>query len=765
MKRQVFLSIFLSATFFLAAQNVPLGQWKSYLPYRSTISVTQSADKVFYATPISIFSVDKEDGSFGFLNKITGLTSSGLKRINYNAFNNTLLIAYADGNIDLWRDGSVSNVPYIYQSQVPGDKTINSIDFEGDFALLGTNLGLIVLDMAREEIRFSAFTPSPVTSSVVYNGHYFITTENGIYTIEQNHPNPAYFANWTRLNGAAAGLPQNYASTSTAIFNNKLYASVNDTMKVSLDGVVWQNFQVYKIFQGIIEPYYYTGPIRNMTVSPSGDRLIVSNPGVVSVMALDGTTYSLYEPEHINVSDESVVDEQERIWISDFWQGASYFNIPDFTYHEVEPNGPYAAGVFDMVPVGDELWMVGGGTDYFNYNFLGNGIYHLKDGVFENFNPEYNPELAGIYDMVVVRHNPVNGDIYFASWGKGLVRYRDGELHSYQNDVTPLIGPDPGVVRLAGIAVDRQGNVWLGNNFSDFNSICLLKPDGTWRSFNCPYNTVTKVVIDRNNYKWFVLHTGNMVVYDSGNDIDNPNDDRYALISTNNSELPTSKVNCITVDLDGQVWVGTGEGIVQFSCGDNIFSDDGCPGFKQIVTRDNFNTYLLETENISAIAVDGANRKWIGTSNGVFLISEDGKEQLAHFTTENSPLFDNNITSIAINGRSGEVFIGNNRGLQSYRGDATDASLSSNNDVYAFPNPVRPEYQGDIAIKGFARDANIKITDVSGALVYETKSLGGQAVWNGKDYTGRRASSGVYYVFAVDQDGQEKMVTKLVLVN
>ncbi|MGK0389384.1 MAG: hypothetical protein ACI94Y_002124, partial [Maribacter sp.] len=228
-------------------------------------------------------------------------------------------------------------------------------------------------------------------------------------------------------------------------------------------------------------------------------------------------------------------------------------------------------------------------------------------------------------------------------------------------------------------------------------------------------------------------------------------DNQTRIINQSNSELPIDIVHDITLDLDGDMWAGTEEGIIIFECGGNVF-DSSCQGTKRIVERDDGNNaYLLESESVRCIAVDGANRKWCGTTNGVFLISEDGLEEIYHFTKDNSPLFNNIINDIVINERTGEVYIGTNSGIITYQGDATVGGVVHDAEVFAFPNPVRPDYKGPIAIRGLPQNANVKITDVSGTLIYETTANGGQAIWDGRDYNGREASSGVYLVFSVNK--------------
>ena len=276
------------------------------------------------------------------------------------------------------------------------------------------------------------------------------------------------------------------------------------------------------------------------------------------------------------------------------------------------------------------------------------------------------------------------------------------------------------------------------------------------------------MTVDANGYKWFVLaFNAGILVYDSGSDLASTADDRFKIINTSNSVLTSNTVNCITVDLSGDVWVGSAQGVVSFECGSNVF-DNSCRGSRRIVSVNGFNGYLLETEDVKAIAVDGANRKWFGTGNGVFVQSPSGDTQIANYTSTNSPLFDNGITSIAFNGRNGEVFIGTEKGLVSIRSDATTGGKATLPSAYAYPNPIRPDYQGPIAIYGLAADADVKITDVSGKLVWQGQANGGQAIWDGNDYSGKRAATGVYLVFATASsvfDTPDSAVVKLVFIH
>jgi hypothetical protein len=221
----------------------------------------------------------------------------------------------------------------------------------------------------------------------------------------------------------------------------------------------------------------------------------------------------------------------------------------------------------------------------------------------------------------------------------------------------------------------------------------------------------------------------------------------------------------VETDLNGDVWVGTSEGPVVFEC--DPF-ETNCRGSRRKVLQDSIVAFLLETEDILCIEVDGANRKWFGTRNGIFVQSSDGEIQELKLDINNSPLIDNTINDLDFDGSTGLMYIATAQGIQAYRTDATEGTRSHiPENVYAYPNPVRPEFVGDIAIKGLARDANIKITDINGKLIYETKANGGLALWNGRDYNGNRAASGVYLVFSAssqDLDNVDSFVTKIMVI-
>ena len=279
-------------------------------------------------------------------------------------------------------------------------------------------------------------------------------------------------------------------------------------------------------------------------------------------------------------------------------------------------------------------------------------------------------------------------------------------------------------------------------------------------------------MIDNYGQKWIQMRYSNLnpysvLVFNDNGTPDNTGDDKSKKLNSavGNGNIPGNIVFAMATDKNGEVWVGTEKGVAVFYSPENIFSGQNFDAQRILVEQDGYVQYLLENETVMSIAVDGANRKWIGTDRGgVFLFSEDGTKQIYHFTDENSPLLSNRVISIAINDITGEVYFATDNGVISFKSTATGGGDTFDN-VYAYPNPVRAGYEGYIAIKGLVSNAQVKITDINGALIYTAKAEGGQAIWDGKNFNGSRARTGVYLVFAATADGSEKIVTKILIIN
>ena len=447
------------------------------------------------------------------------------------------------------------------------------------------------------------------------------------------------------------------------------------------------------------------------------------------------------------------------------------------------PNGPRSSSVVDL-DIGGGMLMAATGAVSGNWgNAYGHaGIFFFRDGEWRTVQEQDDPLMQGVNDYgggavdpVAVLADPnTPGHGYSGHWEEGILEWRDAVAQTIFNAGNSSLGlggdPAQNIVYVGGLTLDEDGNIWVSNANTQ-KLVSVRKKDGSWKSFD-PGNLlsgnhlVSRITALTNGQKWLVRpRTNGLLVFTDGGTIDDTGDDQWKVLTTfeNQGKLPTADVFAVAEDQDGEVWVGTGKGIAVFYSPDAIFSGENFDSQQILIEQDGNVQILLETEVVSAIVVDGGNRKWLGTqTSGVFLVSPDGNEQIAHFSKENSPLPSDNVTDIAIDGATGEVFFATDQGIVSYRGEATaggrEASCAS-----VFPNPVRETYQGPVAITGLIADSDVRITDMAGNLVFRTISYGGQAIWPGTDLNGQRVSTGVYLVMASSPDGLRHCNTKVLV--
>jgi hypothetical protein len=768
MKYFILFCIFSISLSVLKSQpTVPISSWESFISYNNAKALALADNIVFAANDLSVSSFNFEDYSVGIYNKITGLSDMGISTIAYNEDYRTLIIAYLNGNIDLLKPGfSVLNRPSIKQNTIiTGDKSVKHIFCDSNQVYFSTDFGLVNFDMDSEEFGFTTFTPNVrVRSSCRRTDKLFISTSSGIYSADISD-NLLDFNMWSKA-GIADGLTtDDYDCKSMALLAGNLYADVNDTI-VKYDGFAWSNIQTRYLEDSTLRQSCYTGYSNvKMTINPYNNLLTVSTgSNFVFILSTNGDLLKVYyDPTLYGNINDALLDKNTILWITG---KDGYYKTTPSGIDNIKIQGPNTNRISDMtVSSNGTLWCAGAVRTLLGPQFDRTGVYRYDNRVWKNYNEKNNNELLNVFDINSVVVHPKSKDAYFGSLMSGLIRITPTDSIQITDKNTPgtvleYASGNPGVTRISGLAFDKNNNLWMANNIT-LRPIVVQKSDGSWKNFSFPYAEFSYMAIDRYDNKWFMRRDGQITVYDSGDDIDDESDDRFVTLSSSNSNLG-GVVTSVTADREGAVWVGTNNGVTIYNC--NVL-ESNCQGLRPVINPDNFNGRLLEAEIVRTIAVDGANRKWIGTDKGVFLIDPETYELIHFFDEENSPLFSNKIIKITVDGNSGMVYIATDLGLQGFRAEATTGKkFMQNAEVIAYPNPVRPEYDGFLAIKNLAEDVNVKITDVSGNLVFEQTSYGGQAVWNCHDYLGQPALSGVYLVFVVNSDGTQKLVTKFVLV-
>jgi ligand-binding sensor domain-containing protein len=768
----IILLIIIGSFSLTSQSNIPIGAWKSYLPYKDGRLVTQSDDKIIYATNFSVMTIGKEDFLIETLSKVDGFNDISVSQMAYNDNLDQLVLSYDNNNIDIVEEDEVINVPDIKQNtNIQGDTRINDIYISlNDKAYFSAGFGIVEYDLSRLEFGFTTFTELVVTESTILNDKLYIATEDGAYYIELSaNINQGDFNKWEII-GSDNGLPDVYDAAAIATKNNSIYLATDDALyRSDSDGL-----QFTKIADNNFTDFTTAFLSEETTDLAWGFNNGQTFRSKIRYFKEDDSSFE--NTNYCGLVTNFVIEDQNGLyWYAD--------EAPDFRYSEsvtadckfITVNGPNSNKVSDMDIRDNSIYVASGGvSETFGYLFGRDGFYILEDGQWDNVNRNTFPELEekGIQMLNQIEAHPSNDKIYIGSYYAGIVEYdpetKEAVFTDKDNSCLDGTVGDEQRTRITGLAFDSDENLWV-SNFDALNPLVVFDPEGTCYNFAVSSaNRVTDIAIDDNDYKWVIVdgNNGGVYVLDSGEDLASPMDDRRFFFNINNSVLATNAVNCAKVDLNGDVWIGSGEGPVVFECGSSIF-DGSCQGSRRSVLEDSIRAFLLETEDIRAIEVDGANRKWFGTRNGVFVQSPDGETQIHNFTTTNSPLPDNTITALRFNDETGEMFIATNNGIISYRTETLGAKRTHANQVYSFPNPVRPDYEGPIAIKGLAQNANVKITDINGRLVYETDALGGQAIWDGRDYNGRKASTGVYLVFSATSDSffdPDSFVTKIMLV-
>lgn len=764
----LFLFLFIATN--LSAQ---LGSWKIHVPYKNAIAVAASKDKVYCASSTGIFSYDFLDNSIETISKVNGLNDVEISAMAYLESEETMVIGYKNGNIDLMKNNVISNLPDLRKSFIQADKAINSIYIKDHFAYLSTSFGIIVINTKRREISSTYIIGNQgtflhVNQITILNDTIFAATENGI-RVGNINTNLSDFQNWSEFS-PQDGKVYNAIVTS----NNKIICNLSTPNQ-------WQQDQLYQYFNGEWSVFVPSFNYENNTlkkINVDNNRIFLAFFNFAYEINSDGTPiehFFTYGDNYLTPEPNMLIWANNRYWIADNREGL-ISSLNTWANTVIAPSGPPTANVYGITNIGNEMWFTGGAVsaNWSNNNFK-DGIYKLNNNTWTHYK---QGELANISDMVSIAPNPQNPNQKFiSSWGQGLVEVNNGEfvkLYNSDNSIIKSIDlfPFHGV---SDVLYDNKNVLWTLNSGLPTQRIQepLIAFDGTnWYSYRLGNfvdngQQVTGIAIDQNGYKWIQSFRNGVIVFDDGGTLANTNDDRVAFLSTNegSGSLPSNEVRDIKIDKNNIVWMATSEGLVIVRSPQNAFNPGGVNAEKIIIEDgDNF-SYLLDGLLLSKIYIDGGDRKWIGTfGSGVYLLSPDGRETIYHFTTENSPLLSNNILNIGVNEQTGEVYFATDKGLVSFKADAINAT-KYNGPLYAYPNPVPPSFDGEISIKGLSENAEVKITDITGNLVYENFANGSFATWNGKDLAGNRVQSGVYLVMASDTEGNSTQIVKILFIN
>lgn len=796
--RWAFLALLGAVATSLSGQ-IPVGTWADHLPYddaEEAVFCGRAGEAGFWVarTNSALFVHRLDDHTTEAWSKVTGLTGSSPSALAWDEATQLLLVGYADGVVD-WvaPDGSVLfTLTDIRDSNLIGDKGVRA--FYGPDAdrvvVAACGFGLVELAADERYVADSWYpegsgTPRAANAVKQQDGKWVVATDAGIFEAPVDHPFLAAPEAWTRWgdvpveDGVFLDLAFSPSGEPIVHWYNEDAAPVNQVW-VRLNGL-WQPLPNY---EGITVRALATG------TDDAGWRLAVADWNAVvqfdaqfEVIKLD---YSAAEvPLRANdlVFHPEVGADGTRsfrdLYVANGGGGLLRMDLFDAPRDAAwAPDGPPVAAVRNIDCWNDACWVASGAVDgawtslYYEHGMFGQVAgdwVHIAAG-------EGSNSVVGVRDFMAVSIDPLDpAHVCFGSWEDGVFELRGGRVVNHYTPANSTLSeadfggsPRTGV---GGLDFDADGNLWVTNAFAE-NPLHVLSAAGEWAAMDLgnalgAEGFLEQVMAARNGYIWAVIpRGGGVLVYDPAGTPMDVSDDDWRVLTKENAGLPSDNVLCIEEDLDGEIWLGTEAGPAVVYLPSAIFEAgfDGDLASQILIQQDGNFQYLLETEAVTCIQIDGGNRKWIGTqTSGAYLIEADGLDQIAHFTAASSPLLSDNVFDIAINHGSGEVFFGTEKGLVSRLGEATNF-VAAIDEVTVFPNPVRADFEGPITVDGCAYGSTVHVTDVGGRRVATLTSAGGRAVWDGTGPDGEPVPFGVYLIFVTDAKGKSGGVAKLAIV-
>lgn len=737
MRHILTIILFSFFSFTVLAANFNTTGWKTYLSYNNTNSVEESNDQVFVVAEGSLYTYGKDDNSIKQYYKGNGLNDNTISLIRYNKQTKSLLIIYDNSNIDILEGGVATNLPYLSTSTSIRDKQINSVLVNDEYAYLSTAFGIVVINMAKKEIKDTYKLSLNITSCAIQNGNIYASTTNKaevssgiIYaSLKENLLDKA---NWKPY--GLSNLSDSHTISAIASFKNTLF------YLVSQQGIFYEN-------NGELSRIINSSTLKYMKVI--GEKLACIDNSRVFIVS----DTQKFDQINLSINDISTY-QTDKYWIAEGSKGLRSIQRKGSNSFEAlnEPiilDGPYSNSAFDIVCKNDKVYMIIGGKDLLNGKRFDKGGYILtydydkwsfidpKEAQ-KKLNLPRNPRD---YTSIAVTTDDSNDEIVYASsMGDGVIQYKNGTPVQSYNEKNAFKetagGYGSGYCYIDGLAFDKNGNLWMTS--SEVNhAVLVLDKAGAWHRLDIEQlrgvYTINDILITSTNDKWIYVprNTPKLVMIPNSESLDEVSSYEFTtLIDTDGKELTPSNYTCVAEDKDGYIWVGTNRGAVYFTKPRISSAEDKaatrCTRVKYTNEETGNLAYFLDNVVVTTLKVDAGNRKWIGTKgNGVYVLDNDNETIVYQFNTTNSPLLSDNIYDIEINDKTGEVFIGTDKGLNSYQGEASEGK-SDYSEIYAYPNPVRPEHMDKVTIVGLMDNSNVKITDLNGNIIYQTKSLGGK---------------------------------------
>lgn len=753
-----------------------IGSWQVYPAYSVCTYNIPVGSRIYALMESKLMAYDTEDESITTFDWTKQLNDVAIDFIRYNAEAQRIIIIYDNGNIDLLStqdDADVINLPQLKNSTLQ-NKGVNNVQVSGSKAYVCTGFGIIVIDMSQGIILETYQLDLNVQSCAVSDKMIFAGTSTGMWTgkLTDNLQDKNF---WNHVN-------TNYKAPFMEYFAGCIWVNVGGWIfKSNTEG---RGFITYTTNE--------TGRITYM--SQSDGKLIYGNNQHLFVI----DEHEQQQHYSGTYTWNTLSCHKNTFWASDAYAGLQAYilnadNTFSLTRSAIHPNSPPHDYSLHLRQADDRLLVAGGHQNYSASSRPGTAYILEKDGTWTTFDYTSAAENYTDYrylDVTNVAQDPSDANHHFLGTARGgIYEFRNQQCVGHYgldntpfNSIVPTAAHPEWYTVADGLTYDSEGNLWVLNctEGARDTSIFVRKSNGAWIGIPCPEikeaSTLDRIFFDSSGRVWINsrrMDARGIFMLDTNGTLERTSDDRRQLRSTiinqDNTTYAPDEFYCFAEDNDGQIWFGTNLGPFVINDPSTFRSSDFT--FEQVkVSRDDGSglaDYLLSGIPITAIAIDGGQRKWFGSlGSGVYLISNDSQEELLHFTTSNSPLPSDNVYDIAIDGTTGRVFFATDKGLCSYLSDATqpEASLETSA-VYAFPNPVDPDYHGPIIVRGLTVDSEVKILSSTGQLVWQGISNGGTFSWNGCNQRGQRVASGVYNVVAATKNGSKAIVTRIAFIH
>lgn len=743
--------------------------WQGHYSYNNVIDISFSSEKIYAASENAFFTYDLQSNEIGKVSTVNGLSGETISTAYFSEAAQKYILGYENGLIEIYFEDTkqVQKVVDIVNKPTipPNRKKLNHILEYNDILYMSTNFGISLYDLNALEFGDTYFigpngSQIEVRQTTILDEYIYAATDSGIYRAMVSDDNLIDFEQWELVMGS------NWMGIT--VFGQDIYAISFDKRLHKYNGTNFALEVQIPQYETILEDFKVNDSY--MTVV-NDTKVHVYDSQLVEVLEVDALE------DYPDIEFNSALILNNNIYLGTEMQGMLETTFPmPTTVTQILPDGPLLNNTFALKAIPNELWVVYGDYDTsFNpYPLDNRGVSHLQDMSWTNI--PYTAEFDA-KSLVHVTVNPSNtSQVFISSFFSGILQIEDNVPVNVLNTTNSgLESLDIGVptyidIRVGETKYDDNGDLWVLTSRIE-NGVKVFRSSGQWESFSVSEiigNALTdelglsKLEITDNGVKFIASQSHGVLAFDETRS----QGSRFiSMVEEEAGNLPSPSVTALAIDKTGNLWIGTTNGIRVYFGADNIFNDTN-PQTNEIiiVEEDGVPKELLFQQQLTDIEVDGSNNKWIATSSsGVFFMSPDATETLAHFTKDNSPLPSNTVTDIEIDSESGRVYMATTKGVVSFQGTATAPKETLEN-VYAFPNPVRPGFNGNLSIAGLTNNAVVKITDIEGNLVYEATAEGGTLLWDLKAFGRHKVASGVYLILIASEDGSETKVTKVMVV-